>query len=180
MHNAVVLGKGKCGELGKCISEARIGREVARAGRRGEVVDTLRGNAPGGEGSEPSGGKGVGIQREERIGGLDLDEGVVQGEDAGEVVEVGDERRPDCILRRLAAEEARDSQGQTGWRNMPLSEGTALLRPVCVMAAAAGGMLLASSRRYVTGKMEEKGVGMQGAKGFSLIGIIKYTILMRW
>jgi hypothetical protein len=39
--------------------------------------------------------EGVGVEGDERVFGADGAEGVVEGEEAGEVVEVGDERCPD-------------------------------------------------------------------------------------
>lgn len=43
-----------------------------------------------------------------------MEEGMVQGEDAGEVVEVGDERRPDCIFATVSG--GPGFKG-TEWRN---------------------------------------------------------------
>lgn len=106
LHDAVVLGQRKGGQLGKGVGEARVrgGGKVARADGRVEVVDALRGDAPGGERGEAGGRKGVGVEGEERVCGLDLSEGVVERQDAGEVVHVGNERGPDCFV--LATERA--------------------------------------------------------------------------
>lgn len=47
------------------------------------------------EGGEASFGEGVCVEGDEGVFGVDGAEGVVEGEEAGEVVEVGDEGCPD-------------------------------------------------------------------------------------
>lgn len=108
---AVVLGEGKGGELGKCLEEARVGGEVeGGTGGGREVVDMLDGDVAGGEGGEAGRGEAVGVEGEKGVGGFDVEEGLVEGEEAREVVEVGDEGCPDC--GRILVGEAGKTRGR--------------------------------------------------------------------
>ncbi|OJH07374.1 MAG: hypothetical protein AOY29_03595 [Alcanivorax borkumensis] len=58
------------------------------------MVDGLRGDAAGGQDGEAFAREFGGVEREERVCGLHGAQAMVQGEEAGEVVEVGDEGSP--------------------------------------------------------------------------------------
>lgn len=95
LDDAGVLDEGEGGELAPAVVEARVVGVVLGGGGE-EVGDALGGDAAGGEGGEARLGEGVGVEGEERVGGSDGAEGVGEREEAREVVEVGDERGPDC------------------------------------------------------------------------------------
>lgn len=94
LDDARVLGEGEGHELAPAVVEARV-VGVVPAGSREEVFDALGGDAAGLEGGEAGRGEGVCVEGDEGICGGDGAEGVVEGEEAGEVVEVGDEGCPD-------------------------------------------------------------------------------------
>lgn len=98
LDDAGVLGQGKRGELGPAVIEARVVGVVAGLGGE-EVGDALGGDAAGGEGGAPLLGELVGHEGDEGVFGVDLAEGVVEGEEAWEVGQVGDEGCPDWRLR---------------------------------------------------------------------------------
>lgn len=97
LDDTVILGEAEGGELGPAVVEARV-IAVVLCGLGGEqVLDLLVGDAAGGEGVNALLGEGVGVEGDEGVGGFLLLEGVVQGEEAWEVVCVGDEGCPDCM-----------------------------------------------------------------------------------
>lgn len=94
LDDARVLREGEGNELAPAVVEARV-VGVVLAGCREEVFDALGGDAAGLEGGEAGLGEGVCVEGDKRVFGGDGAEGVVEGEEAGEVVEVGDEGCPD-------------------------------------------------------------------------------------
>lgn len=95
MDDAVVLLETEGSELGPTVVEARVVGVVA-VGLGGEQVgDALVGDVARAQGGEAFWGEGIGVEGYEGIGGVVLFEGVVEGEEAGEVVCVGDEGCPD-------------------------------------------------------------------------------------
>lgn len=96
LDDARVLGEGEGHELAPAVVEARV-VGVVPAGCREEVLDALGGDAAGLEGGEAGVGEGVCVEGDEGVFGGGGAEGVVEGEEAGEVVEVGDEGCPDFV-----------------------------------------------------------------------------------
>lgn len=95
LDDARVLGQREGRELAPAVVEARVVGVVAALSRQ-QVGDVLRGDAAGAQGGVAFFGERVGVEGDERVARLDALEGVVQREEAGEVVEVGDEGCPDC------------------------------------------------------------------------------------
>lgn len=85
LDDAGVLVEAEGGELAPAVVEARVVGVVAPGGRE-EVLDALGGDAAALEGGEALGREGVCVERDEGVRGVGLEEGVVEGEEAGEVV----------------------------------------------------------------------------------------------
>lgn len=85
LDDAGVLVEAEGGELAPAVVEARVVGVVAPGGRK-EVLDALGGDAAALEGGEALGREGVCVERDEGVRGAGLEEGVVEGEEAGEVV----------------------------------------------------------------------------------------------
>lgn len=94
LDDARVLCEGEGHELAPAVVEARI-IGVVFAGGWEEVFDALGRDAAGLEGGEARLGEGVCVEGDERVFGVDGAEGVVESEETGEVVEIGDEGCPD-------------------------------------------------------------------------------------
>jgi hypothetical protein len=99
LDDARVFGEGKGHELAPAVVEARV-VGVVLAGGREQVFDALGGDAAGLEGGVAGFGEGVCVEGDEGVLGVDVAEGVVEGEEAGEVVEVCDEGCPDFLGER--------------------------------------------------------------------------------
>lgn len=95
LDDAVVLDEGKGGELGPAVVEARVVGVVLCGFGGEEVLDLLVGDAAGFEGVDAFLGEGVGVEGHQGVGGVVFLEGVVEGDEAGEVGGVGDESCPD-------------------------------------------------------------------------------------
>lgn len=94
LDDARVGREGKGHELAPAVVEARV-VGVVPAGGWEQVFDALGGDAAGLEGGEAGWGERVCVEGDEGVFGVCGAEGVVEGEEAGEVVEVGDEGSPD-------------------------------------------------------------------------------------
>lgn len=95
LDHAVVLGQAEGGELAPAVVEARVIAVVARRLGGQQVLDLLVGDAAGVQGGEALGREGVGVEGHQRIRRLVLLERVIQGEQAREIVCVGDKGCPD-------------------------------------------------------------------------------------
>jgi hypothetical protein len=84
LYDALILGQAKGCELRPAVVEAGVVGVVFLHGGK-EVFDVLFGDAAGVEGGVAFGGKGVGVEGDEGVFGVVLFEGVVEGEEAGEV-----------------------------------------------------------------------------------------------
>lgn len=92
--DAVVLGEGEYDELCPGVVETRVAGVVALAGGD-EARDGVGGDSAGVEGVEGGGGEGVDGEGDEGVGGVRAPERVVEGEEAREILGVGDEGGPD-------------------------------------------------------------------------------------
>jgi hypothetical protein len=78
LHDALIFGQAERRQLRPAVVEARVVGVVDRDFGE-QVGDVLCGDATGGEGRETGGGEGVGVERDEGVGGIVLLEGVVEG-----------------------------------------------------------------------------------------------------
>lgn len=94
LDDARVLGQREGRELGPAIVEARV-VGVVHALRGQQVRHIANRDAPRGEGGPAFGWEGVGGEGDEGILGADAAEGEVEGQEAGQIVQIGDQCCPD-------------------------------------------------------------------------------------
>jgi hypothetical protein len=97
LHHALILRQAEGRQLAPAVVEARV-VAVVDVDLGEEVGDLLGGDAAAGEGGEAFGREGFGVEGDEGVFRPHGFEGVVEGEEAGEVVGVGDEGCPDCTM----------------------------------------------------------------------------------
>lgn len=109
LHDAIVLHEGERRQFAPAVVEARIIAVVLLHGRL-QVGDVPLGDATAVESGVAFCGKGVRVQSDQRVLGLDTSQSVLEQEQAGEIVGVCDQRRPDLFGGRVW-DGARDRTG---------------------------------------------------------------------
>ena len=98
LDDAGVLDEGEGRQLGPAVVEARVVGVVAALGGQ-QVGDLARGDPAGGEGGMALRGERAGGEGDEGILCADALEGVVEGQETGQIVKIGDQGCPDCWRR---------------------------------------------------------------------------------
>jgi len=116
LHHALILRQAERRQLTPAVVEARVVTVVFVLGGE-HVVDAFLGNPADVERMVAFRGKGVGVEGDEGVFRVDLFQGVVEEEEAGEVVCVGDEGGPDFFRRHVACRLAGRHRGEglRGW-----------------------------------------------------------------
>lgn len=95
LDHAIIFCQAEGRQLRPAVVEARV-IGVVLADFRQQILDALRWDAARAQSGMPGFWEGVGVEGDERVGGVLLFERVVEGEEPGEILGVSYEGGPDC------------------------------------------------------------------------------------
>lgn len=99
MDNSLIFNETEGCEFAPAIIEARV-IGVVFSSFWEEIFDPLLGNSARFQSGVPIRRESIGVESDEGVFGIVFFQGVIEGEEAGEVGGVGYKRRPDCAFGR--------------------------------------------------------------------------------